>query len=282
MRSKARGTSALLALALAWSAGTLAGAQSAPAPAASPLPVIGHTHAKGFCDTVRENVAPSVLGLMKTDELVGASHRVFAKMAQDQTASEPTALQMDRVYLDQVVHAMANNMRVMDKLISDPNRFPKVAHSDDERLEQLLQAQLRAAREQQNAALNQINGIMETNGLADSAGEVQSSSVVAAMTPGQTHYGGTGWVTPNGNNGTGFMGAASLANPGPGPLPDPRDLAIDNTRMGHTVWDRALAAIEVDQTRIAHAEQTLSPTVVAAALGCQPDTPAAPAASPHP
>ncbi len=279
-RAFARPAILVLASALAANAGAPAAAQSlppqsAPAPGASTLPTIGHTHAKGFCDTVRENVAPTVLGLMKTDELIGASHRAISKMAHDEVASSPETMQMDRVYMDKVVAAMAHNVTMMDKLLSDSNRFPKVAHTDDDKLAQLMQAQLRAARDAQNTTLNQIYGTLETRQMSDSFNEVAGNAVSGSLTQKQ---GGTAWITPQGNNGGGFMGAASLA--GSGPIADLRDRALtDPATTGHTLWDHLVAAVEVDQARIAHTEQVLTPTVVAAATGCQS---IAPAPSPAP
>ncbi len=259
-----------LACALAMNGSAPAAAQNAPVAAASTLPTIGHTHAKGFCDTVRDNVAPTVLGLMKTDELIGASHRAIAKMAHDQTTASHQALELDRVYMDKVVAAMANNVKMMDKLLSDSNRFPKIAHSDDDRFAQLLQEQLRAARDAQNATLNQINGTIETGRLNESAGEITGGPISGALAKNQ---GDPEWVTPAGNNGSGFLGASALA--GPGPIPEPRDLALSNNLSGHTIWDLLGAAVEIDQARIARAEQIVTPTVVAAATGCQTTTPAA-------
>ncbi|HZO92642.1 MAG TPA: hypothetical protein VFB22_02650 [Candidatus Baltobacteraceae bacterium] len=238
--------------------------------AAAPLPTIGRTHAKGFCDMVRDNVAPSVLGLMKTDELVGAGHRGTAKMAHDQITGSPRMMQMDRVYLESVVAAMARNLKLLDKLISDPNRFPKVARTDDDRLAQELQQQLRDARAQQNEALNHLNGVLETMSLSDAKSEVLNQPINHATGPID---GATPLPT------TGFMGEAALG--APGPIPDPRDRAQLMTTSGHTIWDQLDAVIEVDQAHIAHAEQVLSPTVVAAATGCQGASTPAPAPAPQ-
>jgi len=138
----------------------------APAPPAAPtsLPEIGRTHAKGFCTTVRDNVAPSVLGLMKTDDLIGASHRAVLKTAHDETSSSVEAIQMDHLYLEKVVLAMAHNLGVVKKMLSDDKRFPKTPVSDDDKLALLLKSQLQAAADRQNEALNHLNGILETKG----------------------------------------------------------------------------------------------------------------------
>src|ERR1035438_9896315 len=39
-----------------------------------------------------QNIAPTIAGLMKNDELVSAGHRAFAKMAHDQTGTSSAAI----------------------------------------------------------------------------------------------------------------------------------------------------------------------------------------------
>ena len=257
MHARTRRTALVACIAVAAACAALPA--RADAPAVSPLPTIGHTHAKGFCDMVRENAAPSVLGLMKTDELVGAGHRAVAKMAQDQSTGSSRMRDMDRVYMESVVAAMARNLKLLDALINDPNRFPKVPRTDDDRLAQELQQQLRDAREQQNVALNHLNGILETTDLNDAKRAVLDQPINHATGPVD---GATPLPT------TGFMGEAALGG-APGPIPDPRDRSQLMTLSGHTIWDQLESVIEVDQAHIAHAEQVLTPTVVAAATGCQ-------------
>ena len=119
---------------------------TAQAPVPTTLPEIGRTHSKGFCTTVRDKVAPAVLGLMKTDELIGAGHRALVKMAADSAlpkmsdGSEPPALELDKVYARNVVARMAHNLGVIKKMLSDDKRFPKKPLTDDDRLALLLKA----------------------------------------------------------------------------------------------------------------------------------------------
>ena len=61
--------------------------------------------------------------------------------------------------------------------------------------------------------------------------------------------------------------------PGAGPLPlGGTGVVPPGHTLGHTVWDLLAADIEIQQARIAQAEQTLTPTVVAAAAGCRNDS----------
>jgi hypothetical protein len=235
---------------------------AAPVPAT--LPEIGRTHSRGFCSTVRDNVAPSLLGLMKTDELIGASHRAALKMADDSTS--PTALEIDRIYAHKVVSSMAHNLGVIKKLLSDERRFPKKAVTDDDRLALLLKEQLQAAAARQNTVLNHVFGILETKSMGQMRSDVStqmSSSVGQANKP-----------RPEPDEDA-FLGASSLPGSGPGGMFDRGTLPTK--ALGKTIWDKLALDVEVQQQRIAAAEQTLTPTVIAAATACRGDS-----ASPSP
>jgi hypothetical protein len=239
----------------------------APAPSSTALPEIGRTRAKGFCTTVRDNVAPSLLGLMKTDDLIGAGHRAVLKTAHDQTAGSPEAIEMDNLYLEKIVAAMAHNLGVVKKMLADDKRFPKTPVSDDDKFAQLLKAQLQAAADRQNDALNHLNGILETEGMTS-----MRKDISPAMQTATANVGGATPASPPG----GFFDSSSV--PGANPLALGQSSAIAPSRvLGHTLWDRLAADIEVQQAHIAQAEQTLTPTVVAAATGCRDDVPASPA-----
>jgi hypothetical protein len=241
-----------------------------PAPAPTPLTEIGRTHSKGFCTTVRDSVAPSVLGLMKTDELVGASHRAMAKMAHDQAHGTPEERDIDRVYARRVVAAMAHNLGVIKKMLSDEKRFPKNPASDDDRFALLLKAQLQAAADRQNETLNHVNGILETTAMGEMRNEISTQMASSVANAG----------TPNGGAalGTGdqFLDASSVPGSGPGGMFQNRGPGSSST-AGGTIWDKLVRDIEVQQARIAGAEQRLTPTVIAASAACRGD-----AASPAP
>jgi hypothetical protein len=236
----------------------------APAPAPTTLPEIGRTHSKGFCSTVRDNVAPSLLGLMKTDELIGASHRALLKMGHDNGSKQE--FELDQVYAGKVVVAMAHNLSVIKKLLADERRFPKTPATEDDRFALQLKAQLQAAAERQNVALNHVNGILE----AKAMGQMRSDlplGMQSAVSPENTKY-----VEPSSDQ---FLGPSALPGSGPNGMFD-RGLPLAKT-PGNTIWDKLAADVEVQQSRIASAERTLTPTVIAAAAACRGD-----AASPAP
>ncbi|MDQ6944136.1 MAG: hypothetical protein M3169_16685 [Candidatus Eremiobacteraeota bacterium] len=240
----------------------------APAPGPTTLPEIGRTHSKGFCSTVRDNVAPSVLGLMKTDELIGASHRALLKMAHDN--GSPRELELDQVYAGKVVLSMAHNLGVIKKLLADEKRFPKTPATDDDRFALLLKAQLQAAAAKQNIALNHVNGILEAKAMGQMRSDISTQAASSVAIENKPH------TEPGEDR---FLGASSLPGSGPGGMFD-HGMPLAST-PGNTIWDKLAADVEVQQTRIAAAERTLTPTVVAAAAACRGEAPLpAPSATP--
>jgi hypothetical protein len=244
--------------------------------------VIGHTHTKGLCTAVRDRIAPAVLGLMKTDELIGAGHRALIKSGKDEIqppvpsgvdGMPKAALDLDTAYLERVVQAMAHNLRLIERVLDDPKAFPKNAATDDDRYALLLKAQIQAAADRQNDTLNRINGVLESQGMNSMRQDV-SIAMQSATGPVNSKRAGSG------GGGTGFFGPASFPGPGPTGLNGISAVPPPNT-AGHTIWDELAGDLVIEQTRIAHAEQTLTPTVVAISARCR-DELASPAPSPTP
>lgn len=248
----------------------------APAPEPSPsLPVIGRTHSKGFCTTVRDGVAPAVLGLMQNDDLIAASRGTLLKAGHDASLKPnkgfaPAAIELDRISLSRVADSMAHNLDMVRRTLSDPKRFPRTAVSDDDRRALLLKAQLQAAVDRQNEDYNHLNGVLEVvemrqlrrEALAATGGSVEPVGVDSAPVDG--------------------FPDSSSSLPGSGPLPPGGTGHVTETHIvGRTIWDQLAADVEIQQTRIAQAEQTLTPAVVAAANVCR-DEDASPAPSATP
>jgi hypothetical protein len=244
-----------------------------PAPGPTTLPEIGRTHSKGFCSTVRDNVAPSLLGLMKTDELIGASHRAVLKMAHDDGSKD--AMDIDRIYAGKVVVAMAHNLGVIKKLLGDERRFPKTASSDDDRFALLLKAQLQAAADRQRIALDHVNGILETTAMTDMRKDV---STQMAGSVSLNRAASSNDLSTKSNGADEFLGASSVPGSGPGGMFE--HVTPRTSMVGITIWDKLAADVEVQQARIATAERTLTPTVIAAAAACRDAPSPAPSAAP--
>src|ERR1700722_4860607 len=162
---------------------------------------------------------------------------------------------------------MAHNLQIIKVALSDPKMFPKKVVTDDDRYALLLKAQLHDAADRQNDALNRINGVLESLGMLTMRYDI-STSLQSSVGP----------ENPKGNSGIGFFDSSSLPGAGPLGLGGTSGVPPPNT-AGHTIWNELARDVEVEQAHIAHAEQTLTPTVVAIAVGCR-DELASPAPSP--
>jgi hypothetical protein len=134
----------------------------APSPATT-LPYIGGTRTSSpGCRALRDAIGPAVLDLMRDDELIDDSRRTYRAMAhQTERAGD-----LGRVGLGRAVTLMARNLGDLHAVLDDPKRFPR---SDDPRLQE-IRARLRDAADRQEAALNVINGILETDLMAKMMG----------------------------------------------------------------------------------------------------------------
>jgi hypothetical protein len=257
---------ALIAAALAAPASqTLA--QTVPATAPSPLPEIGRVRSKGFCTTVRDNVAPSLLGVMKTDDLIGAGHRALAKMADDATNSSSQGVDLDRVYLDKVATSMAHNLRVVDALLADKKRFPDKATTDDDRFAQEVRVQLAAVAAEQHRTLDVLEGTLETDRMGQMRADIDTG-----MASSVSNQQGQPPLTNDVR--TSFLDSAGLPDMAPVPVLSERSRLTTGKAPGQRPFDRVKAVIEQQQARIAHAETIAAPTITAAAYACHDDRPA--------
>ncbi|HYZ17623.1 MAG TPA: hypothetical protein VE591_14525, partial [Candidatus Acidoferrum sp.] len=236
----------------------VAAAQTAPP---SPLPEIGRTRSKGFCSTVRDNVAPTLLGLMKTDEIIGAGHQAFAKMAHDQVARSGSALEMDRLYLSKVAISIAHNLTVVEKLLGDPARFPAKPTTDDEQFALEVKARLKDVANAQRTALNIIQGTIET----DKLGQMQNDMGTLPALTGKTSNSDYGAATS-------FLDVAGLPSYAPVSALDRRSLIASNTTAGKSAYGRLLTALEQQQGQIQRVEAPAGITVTAAAVACRDES----------
>ena len=215
---------------------------------------------------MRDNVAPSVLGLMKTDDLVAAGHRGALKTAEDTRGSTAGALDLDYIYLRAVAARMAHNLDVVKKLLADEKRFPKTPVTEDDKFALMMKAQLQAAADRQAVALNHLSGIVETVAIGTTMKQIdtQMSASVSLPTAASSGSGGTPAVADQ------FLGATSLPGAGPGAMFQ-RGTVSPSNAPGQTIWNKLAQDIEIQQRNIAGAEQVLTPTVVAAAAACRDD-----------
>ena len=241
-----------------------------PAPV---LPEIGRVRSNALCTTLRQNIAPTIAGLMKNDEIIGAGHRAFAKMAHDGTGASSAAIDIDKLYLEQVETRLVHNLGVIDRLLSDQKRFPDAPKSDDERDALVMRSQLQAVAASQRKALDLVSGTLETESLGQMQHEMSDQMRSA-----------TGQATPLPDvtsEPVSFIGAAGL--PDYQPVPGlPTTASKQSTLQGHTVYDEINAALEGTQSVTARREQLATSSVIAAVSDCRAGAGPASSSSPSP
>jgi hypothetical protein len=235
------------------------------------LPEIGRVRSNALCTTLRQNIAPTIAGLMKNDEIIGAGHRAFAKMSHDQAGTSSAAIDIDKLYLEQVETRLVHNLEVVDRLLGDQKRFPAEPKNDDERDALVMRAQLQAVASSQRKALDLVSGTLETESLGQMQHEMSDQMRNA-----------TGQATPMPNptsDPVSFIGAAGL--PEYTPVAGlPTTASKQSTLVGHTVYDEINVALEGTQTVTARREQVATSAVISAVGECRAS--AAPADSPSP
>ncbi|MEO6990917.1 MAG: hypothetical protein ABI346_08950 [Candidatus Baltobacteraceae bacterium] len=245
-----------------------------PLPTSTPLKEIGRVRASVTCTALRAIAAPTLVGLVKNDEVIGRGHQVVMKMRDDLKNNSSTALDLDRSYMETVVRALAHNLEIVDKLLGDSKRFPRFAKNDDERQALAMRDQLQAVSTSQMAALNVLDGQLET----DLLGQMQTTpgldTMKSVIGPETRNTPPPSAATPGPPT---YLSVAGL--PSTDPQFDPRTLGASGL-LGNTAYDKFLSAIEVQQVRVDSNEHVASDTIVKLAPGC--GARAVPAPSPTP
>jgi hypothetical protein len=156
---------------------------SSPMPQPTPLKTIGHVRTTLLCTALKNNLFPAVTGLRTNDEVIDRGRLLLGKMASDSetgssqksratsgrrliSTSQPNhALQIDNLQLGELVHAIAQNLDEIEKLLGDPQRFPPKPSADDVQLLDQAKVRLEAVADQQRVALNILSGTYETGAL---------------------------------------------------------------------------------------------------------------------
>lgn len=167
-----------------------AAAVSAPKPAPTPLKTITHMHISPMCTALGKVIGPAIAKVLQNDKYIASSKPLFHDFSQAAAAGQNGgAKDMAVERLETLIGPLVKNTQAIDKLLSDPYAFPKVAYSDDDQKLLQMRAQLRAVNNQQKKALDVISGFVDTQQLGElqAAGHEYDSALRAnATNAGQT------------------------------------------------------------------------------------------------
>jgi hypothetical protein len=177
----------LLLLLLAASAAAPAVSPSPPPP---PLRTIIIVHSSALCTIVADTVVSTVAGLRANDNMISVSKPVLLNMGKELepdgvsgdvfdkdekqmgvgaagTHQTNPALVMNNERLYNLAGEIVHNLKIIDAILNEPNRFPAVAKTEEDKVALQLKARLEEVAAQQRKTLNLISSLEETFSLQD-------------------------------------------------------------------------------------------------------------------
>ena len=210
------------------------GAAPAPVPAptakGTPPPEIYHISVRPLCSALTTKIRPAIGMLLQNDRSIQQAPSLF-KQYTDAAFSQSDARKSMSVYhMQNLVLPIADNLIAAQKLLNDPDVFPPVAQTEQDRQKLKLKQQVLKSLADQQAALDIINGFVETQNLSDMQHE------------------GFGWIRSITDNGVASknQGPNALDNiaPSTDPMhPAPFDDTVINAGLSPNPY-------EIDLTRI--------------------------------
>jgi hypothetical protein len=151
---------------------TVIAAATVPWATPSPPPIIITTKSSPLCTTVREAIAPAIVGMTAEDHLIGSANNLLKNMSVESVMGGGSWFNMDEVRLSTLVDHTAGNLTRINALIDQVGRAESKDPHDAAALE-TLRRRLQAVADRQAASLNLMSGIADSIGLnqiADSPG----------------------------------------------------------------------------------------------------------------
>jgi hypothetical protein len=253
----------------------------------TPPPEIIHVYSRPLCSALKGTIAPAIGMMMQNDQTIAKSPPLFQDYvkaafenqgsAADEGASPAQNLAVLR--LENLVTPLVNNILAIQKQLEDPSVFAKVPRTDDDEQLAKLKAQMLEALASQQAALDIINGFVDTQQL--SAMQHEGFGYIASITGsdvrGQSAPSGTLAAqlesTPDSTKPQLFDNLAIDA--GLAPNPYEIDLArIPGLALGYNPVSRLKEGVEWTQREGKARENALSKTIIATARECGAPHPA--------
>jgi hypothetical protein len=171
----------------------LAGAAASPAPAASrtPPPLIYHVITRPLCSELHKHIAPAIGMMLQNDQQIAKGPDLFKRYNQaglegvdnsvsnknvtngtpssGEAADEPftPAQNMALLGMENLVSPIANNIIAVEKVLDSPALTNGTGTPDDDKRLKEIRDKLLQALATQSAALDIINGFVDTQQLAD-------------------------------------------------------------------------------------------------------------------
>lgn len=157
-----------LTIALAAAVSVGAHAQTpAPAHLGTPPPEITHVYSRPMCTALRKRVGPSIGMMLQNDRTIAKSPQLFSDYNRAYGNKEDGARNIALLRMENLVGPLANNILAIKKQLEDPELFPPAAQNTDQAAANKMKDQLLRALAMQEAALDVINGFVQTQQMGD-------------------------------------------------------------------------------------------------------------------
>lgn len=127
-----------------------------PSESAPPKQIIEVRSQSALCTTLRQTIAPVLVGLIRNDQVIVDGTQALTKMIHN--PSDGVA----RLQTENASLALVHNLALIDGLLADAKKFPANPQTDDERTADRVKAALQNVETSQKQKLNAIYGIMDT------------------------------------------------------------------------------------------------------------------------
>lgn len=143
----------------------------APLPASSPKatapPEIYHVTVRPLCSALRTKIAPSIGMILQNNKMIAKGPDMFKQYADARFSQSEGGQHMTVYKMQNLVLPLADNILAVQKLLDDPTVFPDKAYTEDDARKLQLKQQVLKSLADQQAALDIINGFVETQNMAD-------------------------------------------------------------------------------------------------------------------
>ncbi len=167
-----RPISAALALAVVLATGLTLAARADQTPAhattlTTPPPETTHVYSRPLCTALRKRVGPSIGMMLENDRTIAKGPPLFKDYNLAYGNKEEGARNIALLRMENLVDPIANNIIAIKKQLDDPELFPPAAQNADQAQALKMKDQLLRALATQEAALDVINGFVQTQQMGD-------------------------------------------------------------------------------------------------------------------
>jgi hypothetical protein len=138
-----------------------------PSPAATQPPEIYHVITRPLCTALRKRIGPSIGMILQNDRTISKGPQLFKDYNFAYGNKEEGARNIALLRMENLVGPLANNIIAIKKQLDDPELFPAVPQNDDQVKALKMKDQLLKAVATQEAALDVINGFVQTQQMGD-------------------------------------------------------------------------------------------------------------------